>query len=337
MEITFCDECYEVVAYTIKDSLMEIEIKGKNIKYDGKEAFCSICNKKVFVPDIRDYNQKQLDIALRKIDKLITLDEIKEILKKYNIGKRPLSLLLGWGEVTITRYIDGAIPTKEYSEKLLDILKNPYNMELIVDSNKDLISNVTYKKCKEGINKAKNLVFSELTLENKINSITQYLLIHMIEITPLALQKLLYYAQGFNKVFNGSFLFNDDCEAWAHGPVYSDVYNKYKNIGYNLVDLTVLYNEEKLDISNSEKEVLDTVIRNFGCYSGKVLESMTLSEYPWVVTRNGISEDIDSNEIIEKELILNYFEQVKQKYNMLSTKDVRDYSKDLFEKLYIKD
>lgn len=43
---------------------------------------------------------------------------------------------------------------------------------------------------------------------------------------------------------------------------------------------------------------------------------------------------VPSNEIIDKELISNYFEQIKQKYNMLSTSDVRDYSKDLFEKLF---
>ena len=61
---------------------------------------------------------------------------------------------------------------------------------------------------------------------------------------------------------------------------------------------------------------------------------MTHSEHPWLVTRNGLSDDKPSNEIIDKELISNYFEQIKQKYNMLNTSDIRDYSKDLFEKLF---
>ena len=37
-------------------------------------------------------------------DRVITKKEIEEILIKYNIGKKPLSLVLGWGEVTIIRY-----------------------------------------------------------------------------------------------------------------------------------------------------------------------------------------------------------------------------------------
>ena len=42
----------------------------------------------------------------------------KDILRKYKIGKKPLSKLLGWGEVTITRYINGDIPSKLYSDEL---------------------------------------------------------------------------------------------------------------------------------------------------------------------------------------------------------------------------
>lgn len=35
-------------------------------------------------------------------------------MKIYKIGKAPLSLALGFGEVTITRYLSGQIPLKEY-------------------------------------------------------------------------------------------------------------------------------------------------------------------------------------------------------------------------------
>ena len=47
-------------------------------------------------------------------------------MSKYNIGKRPLSLLLDWGELTITRYLKGMPPKKEYldgfEESVLTIL-----------------------------------------------------------------------------------------------------------------------------------------------------------------------------------------------------------------------
>jgi len=332
--MTFCEDCHEMVAYSTKNVTMEKEIKGKKVEFESKEAFCPICNGSLFVASLRDYNLKQMDIAFRSAKNLINGDEIQMILDNYNIGKRPLSVLLGWGEVTITRYLDGAIPTKQYSEKLFDILNHPERMESILDSNKHLIADATYRKGKEALARIKSSEILEIPTENKIDSITKYLLINLSEITPLALQKLIYYAQGFNKVFNGMFLLKDDCQAWAHGPVYSEIYYKYKDFGYNPIELAVSYDESAFNISNCEKEVLDTVIRNFGCYSGKILERMTHSEHPWLATRNGISDDSPSNEIIEKELISNYFEQIKQKYNMLSTGDASDYSKDLFEKLF---
>jgi hypothetical protein len=45
------------------------------------------------------------DKAFREQTKLITVPIIENILDKYDIGKRPLSLLMGWGEGTLTRYL----------------------------------------------------------------------------------------------------------------------------------------------------------------------------------------------------------------------------------------
>ena len=57
-----------------------------------------------------------IDNAFREKEGLISVSEMELILDKYDIGKRPLSLLLGWGEGTLTRYLDGDIPTKQYSD-----------------------------------------------------------------------------------------------------------------------------------------------------------------------------------------------------------------------------
>ena len=82
-----------------------------------------------------------------------------------------------------------------------------------------------------------------------------------------------------------------------------------------------------------EKEILDSIIRNFGCYSGKVLEKMTHAEIPWSYTRIGLGDNENSNRIIKKELIVKYFNDIKLKHNMLNISDIKDYSTDLFSKL----
>lgn len=330
--MTFCEECREMVTYISKNVSIEKDIKGKIIKFEGEEAYCPKCSEKLFVAAIRDNNLKRLDDEYRKMEGLVTVDEIKQILNKYNIGKRPLSNLLGWGEITITRYLDGTIPTKQYSDTLYGLLKDPIEMRSVLEKNKGSITDSAYKKCKEAISEGINRDMRDTSNDNKIDSVTKYFL-SKLEITPLALQKLLYYSQGFNMAFYGKPLFIDDCEAWSYGPVYNDVYHRYKKYGCNPIDAPVVCDGGVLNISNSEQEVLDSVMRNFGCYSAKVLVKMTHSEYPWLATRNGISDEDPSNNIIDKELISKYFKQIKKKYDMLNISDISDYSKNLFEKL----
>ena len=49
------------------------------------------------------------------MEAIISSEEIKLILDRYRIGKKPLAKLLGWGETTIIRYMEGDVPTNEYS------------------------------------------------------------------------------------------------------------------------------------------------------------------------------------------------------------------------------
>lgn len=61
---------------------------------------------------------------------------------------------------------------------------------------------------------------------------------------------------------------------------------------------------------------------------------MTHAEEPWRATRIGLSDNEGSDLIIDKKLIGKYFNEIKSKYNMFNTSDIRDYSSDLFSKLY---
>jgi putative zinc finger/helix-turn-helix YgiT family protein len=328
----FCEKCHEMVEYSIKEVKKEKNIKGKNIKYIGKEAYCNECGSEIFVPEIRDYNLAMLDKAYREKEGLISVAEIELILKKYDVGKRPLSLLLGWGEGTLTRYLDGDIPSKQYSDILKRLLSDSNYMKEILEQNKDKITDLAYRRISNALEK-NEIAVETIEPEDKIDYVVKYLLTNSLDITPLALQKLLYYAQGFYKAFTGEFLFHNNCEAWVHGPVYRSIYYKYKDYGYNPIE-EKNYNYGEIKLTAVEKELLDSIIRNFGCYSGKVLEKMTHVEEPWRATRKGLSDNEGSDRIIAKELIAKYFNEIKSKYDMLNISDIRDYSTDLFSKIY---
>ena len=326
----FCEKCRDTVHYNVKMIDKKKEIKGKMIQYVGKEVYCVECKEEIFVPEVRDYNLRELDTAYREVENLIRVEDIEKILEKYDIGKRPLSLLLGWGEGTLTRYVDGDTPSKLYSDMLKRIFEDKDYYREILEQNKDNISLIAFRKSMAAIEVINSETDNEIS---KLESAVRYLLMQTSEITPLALQKILYFAQGFQKAFTDAFMFEEDCEAWVHGPVYRNVYEKYRSYGFNPIEEKEL-SFENINLTEDEKELLNHVVLYFGCYSGKILENMTHSEEPWRAARRGLKDWENSDRIIDKEEIDSYFSSVKEKYEMLNLTDIKDYSKDLFSKLY---
>jgi len=123
--ITFCEECRRDVAYSEIEVAMQNELKGETFEYTGKQAVCAECGSEVYVAEVEDYNLKALYDAYRKKNSIIALEKILVLPEKYGIGKRPLSLLLGWGEMTFSRYCDGDMPSKQYSDILQHIYDDP--------------------------------------------------------------------------------------------------------------------------------------------------------------------------------------------------------------------
>lgn len=103
--------------------------------------------------------------------------------------------------------------------------------------------------------------------------------------TNLKLQKLLYYAQGHHLGAHGMPLFDDDIEAWAHGPVVRSVYHDLKRFGNGPIDV-----EDVLDADfdwDDFRDVEDDLIRvwnTYGKYEAWALRNRTHREAPWKST-----------------------------------------------------
>ncbi|MBS7124298.1 MAG: DUF4065 domain-containing protein [Coprobacillus sp.] len=327
--LIFCEECRDDVEYTITEVPMIGKIKGIEYHYIGKEVRCVKCNTSVYVPEINDSNLKALYEVYRKENGIVSLDVILAIPMKYAIGKRPLSLLLGWGEQTFSRYCDGDIPTKQYSEILTKIYDDPiYYAELLEAGKENLKSQKTYEKSRKAVDE---LIKVSENNSSKINIAIKYLLNQCEDITPLALQKALYYIQGFYYAFYNTFLFIEECEAWVHGPVYRDIYFKYCDYHFDPIVKSQYFDDSVL--SASEKAIFDSVINNLCCYSGKVLEQFTHNETPWLVARGDLPVTEPSKQIISHDNIGTYFKAVKEKYKMTKPNDIRVYSMDMFDSL----
>lgn len=118
------------------------------------------------------------------------------------------------------------------------------------------------------------------------------------DISNLKLQKLVYYAQAFHLAIFESSFFNEDFEAWTHGPVCPSLYHKYKGYGSSPIPF-----DSNIDLSiftNEQLELLDEVNETFGQYSAWRLRNMTHEESPWL-------EKEETAGIIEKSTMMEFY------------------------------
>ena len=118
--------------------------------------------------------------------------------------------------------------------------------------------------------------------------------------TPMKLQKLCYYAQGY-ALADSLELFSEDFQAWQHGPVIPDLYLKYKNYQWRPI------NDEIIPPELQHHDLIEAVVSAYGQYDGAALSTMTHRETPWLETRAGLNESDGCDRIITKASIKNFF------------------------------
>ncbi|MFW1755756.1 MULTISPECIES: Panacea domain-containing protein [Acinetobacter] len=115
-------------------------------------------------------------------------------------------------------------------------------------------------------------------------------------ITPLKLQKLVYYCQGFHLAMFDEVLFPEKIEAWMHGPVVPALYRHFKESGNGIVEAPKTINDSCF--SQDQKELLDDVLDTYGQFSAWRLRNMTHEESPW----KNVYAPGENNEILESDM-----------------------------------
>lgn len=131
-------------------------------------------------------------------------------------------------------------------------------------------------------------------------------------VTNLKLQKLLYYIQAWNLAFRGEKLFDTDFQAWVHGPVCREIYNRYKETKgiYSFIGLTdIIYAEQFNTIKEEDLQHINTVLETYAPFSATELEIMTHREQPWISARKGFSTFQRCENIIDTDLMKSYYAQ----------------------------
>jgi uncharacterized phage-associated protein len=103
-----------------------------------------------------------------------------------------------------------------------------------------------------------------------------------ITLSPMQLQKHLYYAQGYSLGMTGEKLFDERIFAWQHGPVVPEVFHQYKRFAASAVTPP-----GHAEIPESVFGVIDAVIDAKGRMSASKLRNATHEEPPYMDTPPG--------------------------------------------------
>jgi len=137
--------------------------------------------------------------------------------------------------------------------------------------------------------------------------VAKYIVDKLGEIDTWKLQKLVYYCQAWSLVWDEKPLFNSKIEAWANGPVCRDLYNIHKG-KYAIGPETPIWDgANPAALTESERETVDAVLRDYGDKAGHWLRALTHLEEPWKMAREGVPlMDPCENEITHEMMRLYY-------------------------------
>ena len=325
----FCIECRNETEYVLQKRRIVRMIRDREYSFEITMAICSECGEEMSIPGLIDRNVQEIDEQYRETEGIVTVKDIERLMKLYKIGKGPLSLALGFGEVTIPRYLEGQIPSKEYSAIIKSALSSPAFMREKLAGNREKLTDAAYKKAMAAAEGLEVL----FCVSEKMLGVIACIFEELEEVTPLMLQKLLYFIQGIYSALYGKPLFEEDCRAWVHGPVYPEVYTLFRDFKYNPIDdvrFGLLKGTDDV-LTEEERDVIDRVVNTFGIYGGKVLERITHNEGPWKSARKGYGDQVPSSELVSKDSIRKYYESVNEVYGVGSEEGVREYIRHMLD------
>lgn len=142
-------------------------------------------------------------------------------------------------------------------------------------------------------------------------------------ISPLKLQKILYYLQAWYLVyFDKALLFDEIPEAWVNGPVYRTVYELYKSKGiydqFELADViptgvsdtfVLSQLQEAMNLSHDETDFVEAIYKHYGSMSHDQLVFLTHSQRPWNEARKGLQPFEYTDQKISLDSMYEYYSE----------------------------
>lgn len=120
------------------------------------------------------------------------------------------------------------------------------------------------------------------------------------------LQKLCFYAKAWYLALYDTNLIDEPFEAWVHGAVQPELYQKYKIYGFG-------YIPRVFDVSNIPEEFLSfarDIYESYGDLNGDELEELNHSERPWLEARGSLKPWQNSEHKISENTMKEFYREM---------------------------
>lgn len=321
MECPLCDKKHNIEK---RKRISTITIKGEPVEYEETYYLCKNSDEEEneFVPSkINDLNLKNARNAYRIKKDLLTSEEIKEIREQYGLSQSDLSNLLGWGEVTISRYESKSIQDEAHDNILKTIKDNPMQLYEYLKKNGRKFTPSKYVEIRERINKNLNeygkeylkrqILLSEYlnyfepsdfngntTLDiDKLESIISYFAKKVNNLYKVKLMKMLWYADSLSYKLNERAMTG---LVYTHEPMGALPKGHYKILELENINVSreedfentkyhILPNN-KLNLSNlssNDLDILDQIIQKFKYFTSDKIINYMHNEKAYLETQTG--------------------------------------------------
>ena len=159
----------------------------------------------------------------------------------------------------------------------------------------------------------------KVNLNKLIEVVVLYCKANGLRISPLKLQKVLYYIQAWHIAkFSKETLFDELPQAWVNGPVYRSVYNKYRDSFFRSEDIkydlkgknaeSLLEKKiESLKLDKEQLSVINSVLKFYAPQEEGTLVLKTHTDKPWNRARKGLEPFERSTNIIEIDWMFDFY------------------------------
>lgn len=239
-----------------------------------------------------------------------TKERLLFLMEQYEIGKKPLSRLLGWGETTVLRYLDGAEPNREFALRIEELSADPWQYAELLERRGDVLTDTAYRKTRRA-------VYRRMFCDKSTEAMQYVISLAEGDISPYRVISVLYYAQVYSLVCRGLPVFEEavSVEAKQKAP-YPRLYERLLRYG-----IRIRLPEESV-LSAEDRDFLEDIYRVLNGYSPNAIYAVWNREKRRL-KRHALPSG-DGN-ILGAEELRSYYETVLQKTGKESAEDLRRY------------